>query len=118
MASGKRYVYSIVKSGKDPSGVQYILVFQIEYSNLVLNIQSFYDEIGVTGIRDSAVYELALREGKVRNTFEDWMEDPYDPSYVKGLRMNISERPEYDVLFPEHALSVLRSFLREVIQNN
>ena len=39
-ASGKRYVYSIVNSGKDPSGVQYILVLHVEFPDCVLNIQS------------------------------------------------------------------------------
>ena len=117
-ASGKRYVCSVVKSGKKPSGVQYILVLQIEYPDRVLNIQSYYDEIGITGMRDSIIYEQAIREGKVSDTFEGWFVDPYDPSYTKGLRMNLSERVEYDKMFPDHPLSVLRSFLEEEIRNN
>ena len=117
-ASGKRYVYSVVKSGKDPSGVQYILVLQIEFPDCVLNIQSYYDEIGVTGMRDTVVYEIAIRDGRVKASFDGWAQDPYDPDYKKGLLMNLSEAPEYDEMFSEHPLSLLRSCVKKIVQNN
>ena len=116
---GKKYAYSIVKSAKQPSGIQYILTFQIQYPSKVLNIQAFYDEIGMTGLRDSIVYEIAAREGKViLGTFDGWMNDPYDPDYKKGLRMNLSESEEYDKMFPNHPLSVLRRFIQAVKRHN
>ncbi len=115
---GKKYVYSIVKSGMEPSGVQYILILQIHYPHSVLNIQSYYNEIGITGMRDAKIYEKAKREGKLTGDFGGWAEDPYDPADVRGLRMNLSESEEYDEMFPEHPLSVLRSFVDEVLRNN
>jgi len=116
--NGRKYVYSIVKSAKEPSGVQYNLTFQIQYPTKVLNIQAFYDEIGITGLRDAVVYELARRDGKVTNMFEGWVNDPYDPDYTQGLRMNLSELPEYDAMFPNHPLSVLRQFAQAVTMHN
>lgn len=59
------YVYSIVKSMKEPSGVQYILTYQKFYPGFILNIQAYFDEIGTTGIRDSMVYEQCRRENLV-----------------------------------------------------
>ena len=116
---GKKYVYSIVKSAKQFFGVQYILTFQIQYPSKVLNIQAFYDEIGVTGLRDNIVYEIAEREGKVTlGSFDGWMNDPYDSNYKKGLRMNLSESEEYDKMFPNHPLSVLRRFIQAVEMYN
>ena len=80
--SGKKYVYSIVKTLIDSQGVQYALIFQIKSSNSVINIQSYYE------------------------------------NYTKGIRMNLSEDSKYDKLFPEHPLSILRDFLRYLIQYN
>lgn len=116
--SGKKYVYSIVKTLIESQGVQYALIFQIKSSNSVINIQSYYDETGITGMRDAYVYDLARNTGQVPREFEGWMKDPYDENYTKGIRMNLSEDSKYDKLFPAHPLSILRDFLRYLIQYN
>ncbi|MBP3804013.1 MAG: hypothetical protein J6I76_08965 [Oribacterium sp.] len=55
------YVYSIVKTLKQPSGVQYVLTYQKFYPEFILNIQAFFEETGMTGIRDNVVYEMCRR---------------------------------------------------------
>jgi len=118
-AAGRTFAYSIVKSLKDPVGVQYILTFQMEQGEEVTDVQAFFDESGMTGMRDNMVYGMALRDGLVtQGTFEGWMEDPYDPEYTDGVRMNLSEDEQYDQAFPEHPLSEARSFVQYLIQNN
>ena len=116
--AGHKYIYSIVKTGIQPAGVQYVLTFHIQYSETVVSIQAFFEETGTTGLRDTVVYELARRDGKVNGIFDGWMKDPYDPDYTRGLRMNLSEAEEYDSMFPSHPLSVCRRFLEFFRQNN
>ena len=48
----------------------------------------------------------------------EWFEDPYDPDYKRGFLMNRSESPEFDSVFPSHALSVARALIGFVIDNN
>ena len=55
----------------------------------------------------------------VENLMENgWFCDPYDPDYKKGFRMNLSEKPGLDEMFPEHPLSVARALVKYVINNN
>ena len=119
--SGWRYIYSIVKSLKEPSGVQYCLTMHFNCLECSVQVQGFFDEDGMTGMRDAMVYAMLSNERKVKatdNGIEGWNEDPYDPEYRRGNCMNCSERKEYDELFPEHPLSELRKFVTEFVELN
>ena len=117
--NNKKYVYSIVKTRKEPSGIQYTLTFQIEMQEGILNIQAFFDEIGVTGQRESIIMAKMINEGKINpNEMNAWTKDPYDETYNKGLRMNLAEKEEYDVVFPEHPLSEARNLVKIIIEKN
>ena len=118
---GRRYIYSIVKTLKEPSGVQYCLTMHVEYEECAVLVQGFFDEMGTTGFRDTMVYAMLSNEGKVRETedgIEGWNEDPYDPEYMHGNRMNCSEHERYDELFPKHPLSQMRMFAEELAELN
>ncbi|MBQ9047024.1 MAG: hypothetical protein IJ120_03890 [Solobacterium sp.] len=109
------YVYSIVKTIKEPSGVQYTLTYQHFFPDFILNIQAFFEEIGTTGIRDSIGYEMCRRQdlvGTKDDPFAGWWKDPYDNSIKKGALMNLSEREEFDELFPGFPLSMCREFVK------
>lgn len=109
------YVYSIVKTLREPSGVQYILTYQRFFPEFVLNIQAFFEEIGTTGIRDSVGYEMCRRQnlvGTEEDPFAGWAKDPYDESIRDGALMNLSEREEFDEQFPGFPLSMCREFVR------
>ena len=115
-AAGNEYTYTIVKTGKEPSGVQYTLTLHIDQPEEVLQVQGFFEEQGTTGLRDTFGYEAAVRNGLVKaGSFEGWAEDPYDPDYRKGLLRNLSENEELDSQFPSHPLSVLRGFLKMLL---
>ncbi len=119
--TGHRFIYSIVKSLKKPSGVQYCLTMHVEYEECAVLIHGFFDEMGTTGIRDAMVYAMLSNEGKVKTTengIEGWNEDPFNPEYMRGNRMNCSERKEYDGLFPQHPLSEMRKFTAELAELN
>ena len=116
---GKKYVYSIVKSKLKPCGTQYILTINIDMNKNTTNIQAFFDEVGMTGFRDSTILNKMIGEGTITlPNMDDWFQDPYDKNYKKGLRMNLSEQSEYDAFFPQHPLSEARSFIEYVINNN
>ena len=117
-ASGADYIYSIVKTLKDPHGVQYTLTYQIVMADEAIHLQGFFDEIGTTGIRDTMIYELYRKEGKLSDNTAEWMQDPYDDGYMKGIRMNLSEKEEFDKSFPEHPLSMARELVTYLCENN
>ena len=111
------HVYSIVKTLKEPSGVQYILTYQKFFPEFILNIQAFFEEIGTTGIRDSVGYEICRRQnlvGTEDDPFAGWAKDPYDDTIREGALMNLSEREEFDDQFPGFPLSMCREFVRTV----
>ena len=117
--NGKGYIYSIVKSKKQPSGIQYVLTMHIDNSHNILNIQGFFDENGMTGFRDTTIMNKLISEGKIiPPNMDNWMQDPYDLNYKKGLLMNASENAEYDSVFPNHPLSEMRTLIKYLIANN
>lgn len=122
MLNGMPYVYSIVKNlnmnGEICLGVQYILAMDIADGNGATHFQGQFDEVGTTGLRDSLGYELCRREGLVtlgENGLEGWSADPYDPKRAEGTLMNLSEKPDFDKMFPVHPLSMARTFVACVL---
>lgn len=47
-----------------------------------------------------------------------WFKDPYDPDWKMGFLMNTSENRMFDDAFPEHPLSMLRSLVSFIADNN
>ena len=115
--ANNQYAYSIVKTLKKPSGVQYVLTFQQFYPEFTINIQGFFEEAGTTGIRDMMVYELCCRQnlvGSKDDPFEGWICDPYDSNIKSGTLMNLSEQEQYDDKFPGFPLSMCREFVKNL----
>lgn len=118
-ASGIPFVYTVVKTLKKPSGVQYTLTLQLDFGTYVLNLQGQFGEEGFTGMRDAAVWEYAMREGIISCTDRSrWSTDPYCPDFKKGVPMNLSEQERFDEVFPNHPLSELRRFVQFFVAEN
>ena len=117
-AEGLDYVYIIVKKGSPDTYTEYTLIMQIFYSRFALNIHGFFDEAGVSGIREKYVYERLLEEGVINDDGEGWQRDPYDSGIEEGYLMDLSEDRRYDEDFPLHPLSVIRSFINDVKNEN
>lgn len=117
--SQRRYIYSIIKSKLEPSGMQYNLTMHMDINEYALNIQVFCDEVGMTGMRESVIIEKLINEGVVKMpNMEGWFKDPYDSEFRNGILMNMSELQEYDTMFPNHPLSILRNIVKFLIENN
>ena len=109
---------SVVKTAKEPFGMQYTLTYQRFYEDFAINVTGFFEEDGTTGIRDTMVYELCKREGSVGSAddpFAGWSIDPYGCGNKDGLMMNLSEQEQYDGLFPAHPLSMCRELIRTIL---
>ena len=118
---GSPYIYSIVKSLKQPSGVQYCMTMHVDRGDFSAQVQGFFEELGTTGFRDALIFALAQNENLVKmteNGIEGWNQDPYDSTFVRGNTMNLSEKKEYDNQFPTHPLSEARKCVSEIISMN
>ena len=118
---GYKYIYSIVKSvNKEEFGVNYFLRMNLQHNNEVAEIQAFFIEIGMTGLRESACACFAQNVGinvMGENGFEGWNEDPYDPNYTKGIPMNLAEREGLDGLFPGNPLTQARELVLAIVSD-
>lgn len=112
--SGKHYIYSIIKELLKPNGAKYILKMHLCDCRKGYCIEGEFEEIGVTGMRDTTIYSKLINEIGAN----DWTMDPYDSNFTKGKKMNLSEQRKYDDLFPKHPLSEQRKFIDYIIDNN
>ena len=113
----RQYVYSIVKTKSEPIGVQYYMLIHIAYENIAISVNGHFIEVGMTGLRDTTIWELAYREGVVSSTDNSkWCFDPYDKTLKRSYLMNLSEKEEYDEMFPDHPLSQCRKFVKLITQ--
>ena len=122
--SGGKYLIQILKqSAIDENGIhtgnQYLLALYIEKDGEDKLVEGNFVEVGTTGFRDSVILDKMMREGKVSDDFPNgWAMDPYDPEFKKGFLMNLSEREEYDSLFPSHPLSEARRLAKFIVGSN
>ena len=119
--AGNKYIESIVKTVKKEGGAAYTFTFHGKFPDGVAAVQGFFEEAGITGERDTIVFEIARRENLVQiddDGFTGWSKDPYDPGYLKGIPKNLSEDERFDEMFPTHPLSQLRAFKKILIEEN
>lgn len=116
--NGRQYIYTIVKTKKEPVSVLYTLTGQVSQNEDTCYFQGFFESSGETGLRESVLYAAMRRKGIVGDSFEGWSEDPYDPSFTKGFLMNKSELKQFDEAFPEHPLSMARELMSYICDNN
>lgn len=125
VGSGKKggdyhYIYSVIKSHKETSGVQYFMLLDVLYGEAVLRVKAFFDEYGMTGQRDSTIFEMMMREGKLKmddyGNISGWMKDPYEPNLSRSYLMNLAEESRFDTIFPDHPLSQCRALLHHLVK--
>ncbi len=77
------------------------------------------DEQGHTGVREAVVTTEALRAGVIEldtaaGKVKHWFKDAYDSNYDSRTVRSIADDESYDVRFPDHPLSRIRRFLRQI----
>lgn len=103
---------------KGEEGVGYTLVLDLllRPNSSVVRVQGFFQEYGVTGVKDASVFAHLSQEDKGFSE-DKWFFDPYDPDSEAPYKMNLSELAEYDDLFPDHPLSQCRMLIRHYKDN-
>ena len=109
-------IKTIFKFRLSPSGIVYIGSYTIPFENFSYVIKFQCPEIGTAGIRDTTIFELMLKKGIVKFSENKkvlgWMQDPYIKELELPFMMNLSEKEEFDDLFPEHPLTRLRQHMK------
>jgi hypothetical protein len=116
VVNGCSVVRTLFKVAQGRMGRIYIgaLTFPFRDFSYVFRVES--PELGMTGSRETAVFAKLISKGEASidtgsNPLTGWLDDPYDSNEVGPMTRNISERPEYDTLFPNHPLSRARWIL-------
>ena len=107
----ENWAYSIVKTLNGNGGVIYTLTFQKVFADRIMLVQGFFEENGITGLRESMVYENLRHNGRVGNDTDPlagWCRDPYDESIKSGALMNLSELRKFDADFEDSPLMLCR----------
>jgi len=109
-------VRTLIKAPQQPRGRAYIgsLTLPFRDFSYVLKVQA--EERGPTGMREAVVLDRLLQSGAVEldpatNEIRGWADDPYDATNRTAMVRNRTERPEYDAMFPMHALTRARETL-------
>lgn len=113
-------IYSIIKTVNQPDapGATYTLRLHLCRKNDFREVLGFFQEMGMTGYRDTAVYSFLKKEGHIKEDNSNWSRDPFDANYHHGICMNMSEFEDFDSSFPDHPLSQCRSLIKFIGENN
>jgi hypothetical protein len=114
-------IRTIYKIPQQPAGRTYLGSITIPFAAFSYVFKVECEEQGMTGIRDTLVLQELLSKGVIDFDSENrsangWVQDPYDSTEQSAMTMNVSERGEYDLRFPDHPLSRARRMLAHLEQ--
>ena len=111
-------IRQIVKQPQAGGGMTYVGSYTIPRRSFSYVAKIQCEERGTTGLREAAVLDQALAQGRVAVSKEEgmtgWAADPYDPDFQADILRNQAEDERYDADFPDHPLSRLRRGLKDV----
>ena len=101
-------IKTIIKFPMKPAGIAYIGSYTIPFKSFSYVVKVQCIEQGDTGMRDTIILEMMIRNGTVQlgeeqGIMKGWMRDPYDDSIHLPYMMNLSESEEFDKMFPKHS---------------
>ena len=112
-------VHDISKTPQIPFGMGYLGCIMLPFRDFGFMVTVACRETGLTGQRDTTIFAELMQTGEVK--FEEgsqqplgWMADPYDPSIATPPGRNRSDEEKYDARFPDHPLSQVRRWLRQI----
>jgi len=118
MLDGLPSIRQIVKQPQAGRGMTYVGAYTIPRCSFSYVVKIQCEERGATGLRESAVLDQALAQGRVMLDKDEgmagWAADPYDPDFQADVLRNQAEDERYDADFPDHPLSRLRRGLKDV----
>ncbi|MEL6535019.1 MAG: hypothetical protein AAFQ98_06375 [Bacteroidota bacterium] len=115
---GIKAIKTLFKFPQQPSGTMYLGSYTLPFEkcSYVLKLQGM--ELEPTGQRESLVADAMIKQGKLvaneKGEYPGWAADPYAPEYQHTCLMNKSEAISYDLQFPDHPLSQVRTYLTKL----
>jgi hypothetical protein len=107
----------IQKEPQKPTGMSYLAILMIQCKGCFFNIMLKSLEVGYTGVRDAIVLDRYFQrsvETDGSGMPVGWFQDPYNPYVKDSIMRNPSDDETYDLEFPEHPLSRVRRYCREL----
>ena len=121
-AAGRPYVYTIVKHRIYTSGgsgirrgTEYSLEFSVKNGVSAQTVSGVFRE-EEPGRRENEI--LASWRDTPHADGETWAGDPYDPFWNRGYLKTLAENAEFDGLYPDHPLSVIRGLVKYIAEHN
>ena len=114
---GLWYHYIVTKKLKfendEPASTLYRLTMDLWPAIVTTTrVEACFEEVGRARQRDNSVREILESEGRLGEVTGDWASDPYDPCREGEVLLLHSELAEFDEVFPDHPLTLLREFVR------
>jgi len=100
-----------------PSGIKYISSITLPFKQCYFVIQLQIEERVMADIREVVIARKLISEKTVTIADQQivgWSADPYLSGYDQGILMNMAEREEYDALFPDHPLTMVRRLMKKI----
>ncbi|MBD2179644.1 hypothetical protein [Aerosakkonema funiforme] len=110
-------IKTIFKFPMKSTGMRYIGSLTFPFANFSYVIKIDCPESGMTGVRDSLVHALVIKDFDPKDPFKGWFEDPYDKTRQDAVMWSKSDDEKYDSQFPDHPLSRARKYLTEIPTN-
>lgn len=107
---------------KEETGMDYTYILNLHHyieQKLYQVVFRVY-EMSPTGMRDNIfLFPISQVVGsEVLDKMELYRQDPYDKNFTEGNTMNLSEREEFDFMFPFHPLSIIREEIAPQIKKS
>jgi hypothetical protein len=102
---------AIFKFPQKPSGMTYLGAVTIPFEGCSFVLKWECPERGMTGVRDATVFSLVPPTIDPQGQVIGWMQDPYLSSHRARCMRNRADDVQWDVQFPEHPLSRVRTYL-------
>jgi hypothetical protein len=109
--AGNAAMRAIFKIPQDPTGMTYLGAVTIPFRDCSFVLKWQCPELGMTGVRDSAVFAAVSPKLDENGAPIGWAADPYLPSHRARCLRNRADDEEWDKRFPKHPLSRLRGYL-------
>lgn len=111
-AAGVPALWYILKQNQAPSGMVYSGCLILPFTNSFFTLQLMCMETGITGIREAIVMDRFIASGvSIRELSESATR--FEHGTAKGHYS--PDAPEHDVQFPNHPLSKVRRYFRDIL---
>jgi hypothetical protein len=108
----------VQKEPQKPAGMTYLAILIIQCKGCFFNVLLKSVEVGYTGIRDAIVldrhFQRSVETDPASGMPVGWFQDPYNPYVKDSIMRNPSDDETYDLEFPDHPLSRVRRYCREL----